>query len=1793
MSTAVHRRKARSNQIQQKQHGDVGAQRAACIESSAGGVPIDDDEDDLMEYKEESGAAGKEWINEVSLGIRHYLDQMYQHRTNTVFNRQDIETSKQWRSVIASIIEEHKKPKRYDIGTRPLIYDAVPPDHTTLQGFKVVEGKDGRRRLALTSLFEGGNLGFATAETSDEYRLCLDFDVNSNGYTQWFYFACKGRQGDIRKGRKVIFKIENISKPASLFDDDMVPVVWSVKENSGWHHGCENISTYRNEHSRRKGESYHTLKFSYTFQHDNDVVFFAFHYPYTYSYLQDFLARLEADSYRREWIKRRSLCSTISGLRTDILTIANFKASDVYMEMDATGERLRRKRPVCVVTARVHPGESNSSFMMHGFLTFLTGSSPQAKVLREKMIWMVIPMLNPDGVVQGNTRCNLAGVDLNRMYLNPSRYLQPTIFFLKNMMRQTLLEGRQIKFFLDLHGHSKRKGIFAYGNHYVHEPELNPMIRLFPKLCALASDDFVYKNCSFDMLPKKDGTGRVITFREMDVLNSYTIEASFWSYDRAKLSEDNDDKNMVGAFYNDMDNRADAGSGARGNNAVQRRQSVGAQLGDKAKAQLLAANMEFDRQQQRLLEQEEDRRLRSRRASYCPAEDGTTVGGLMEENMGDPRNAVDVLKRRLEDIAQQVGKSGQECDKWCLPNKIASRIASMRTSSSPARRSSTAALSVPVTTKKKESASSLATLHSDNASRNKAIGTAAASEGESPGVFSWRRLCTNGAVLGRAIVAYLDLTETAMALHSTSTEVLRLSPQAVTVPRHKTCVCCMADALEDEVYELNGGEAQLPYLTYARLESKAVEQLVHRIMVGRTQNRALIADTNSGSESDPEADKLDDKELDKIHRRIFSKIRSLERRRRGMLAAHKDEKLIVAFGRSERACIKGEFYRRVMAWASMPKIVDRLKNKLERERERTIKDGPRARRQAQKGVLKSGVLYDFVNATHDDNEESDEDGSDEYSGENDDDTEVTAEEAQQLARLVEQCQQERIVLSLYRKAEEALVLPFTIPWVHRLLGRNENTDNAIAVPIKSNPNGVAKAFSKCGRAQDTPGRCALAAFKPHKSLRGQVMNATRTERAKLKMENEIYRSTLTRESGIGQSEVLQILPARPESANSIMRPQGTTGMQIPKRDGRDDGCGEAEIASPSPVSGRRGSFGSRRGSFSTEELESKVVTRKKVNEGDRRSHLYERAHGANKYIVGGAGPARRKSDGGSPYVYMYIQVGALTEEGPVFVDDSSEGPLSIWNVTHAIPYYTQKTLISNIAGYMWTTPGYQIPQNSPRRCTGDNADGSGGVDLPPGVSIVIADDAMYIPTIDSEKSASRRPSVKIEARGVTSPSRRASASSPRRSFHKSDVDGGEVEYVAARASPWQEPVPSRRGAFRHVNRASTISCGPGGMASILEEDADPIIAHAEGKPMQQDHAVRRVCIEHAPDAAAELQGNYIPWNCAPTSELPVSPSFRRSSTTGSVDEKSSPLTNGSPRSRTGTPKFSNGSPHGRRRFSRSEKKESDYCFDEEMDHDEDDAISLRVLCDSGKSPKSHWAQSAGAREIPHAWAASPRHQSLTANSSGFDDDSGRSSSMERRLSGVRVPFAVHDSGFDDDSGRPSTTERHLSRVRQYSSDSFFSGFDDGSRRPSTTEGRPSRGEQPHRMSLRSYTSPELGSGTSHEVSSPTSPVSVTERVRPPSASRNSRIIRGTVVRKAGGVMDHNNDKNEAEQGKRGCGDGGEEMLGAIGRNFSLRTPRANKGAVDVVEGNCEEDKESGADRRDSFSYYLTWRKDGT
>ena len=139
-----------------------------------------------------------------------------------------------------------------------------------------------------------------------------------------------------------------------------------------------------------------------------------------------------------------------------------------------------KKKEGVVLTARIHPGESNSSWMMKGVIDFLISSDPEANELRNKYVFKIVPMLNPDGVINGNYRCSLAGCDLNRRWKYPSEILHPTVYHCKKLILR-LAEDRPLALYCDLHGHSRRKNMFIYGNTLNDNPESS---RIFPYLLS-------------------------------------------------------------------------------------------------------------------------------------------------------------------------------------------------------------------------------------------------------------------------------------------------------------------------------------------------------------------------------------------------------------------------------------------------------------------------------------------------------------------------------------------------------------------------------------------------------------------------------------------------------------------------------------------------------------------------------------------------------------------------------------------------------------------------------------------------------------------------------------------------------------------------------------------------------------------------------------------------------------------------------------------------------------------------------------------------------------------------------------------------------------------------------------------------------------------------------------------------------------------------------------------------------------------------------------------------------------
>ena len=271
--------------------------------------------------------------------------------------------------------------------------------------------------LSFAACFESANLRAAVRVGDFEYDLVLARDINDASdlgmRCQWFYFAVSGAHAP--PGATYRFNVVNFCKGESLYSSGARPLL-ACPDNpaalgthpGAWRRCGTDIAYYPSPYRvpprtqapetvaaprwRRQdapeqrvpptppggdsasdklwkalgptadaaGKGLYALSFDITFP-TPDRFFLATCYPYTYTDLQRFLLR-EAlrtsaaglDFAASPSTRRSLLCQSEGGNRCDLLTITDFTAS---------AEELAQ-RDVVMLTARVHPGESNASWVM-------------------------------------------------------------------------------------------------------------------------------------------------------------------------------------------------------------------------------------------------------------------------------------------------------------------------------------------------------------------------------------------------------------------------------------------------------------------------------------------------------------------------------------------------------------------------------------------------------------------------------------------------------------------------------------------------------------------------------------------------------------------------------------------------------------------------------------------------------------------------------------------------------------------------------------------------------------------------------------------------------------------------------------------------------------------------------------------------------------------------------------------------------------------------------------------------------------------------------------------------------------------------------------------------------------------------------------------------------------------------------------------------------------------------------------------------------------------------------------
>ena len=101
-------------------------------------------------------------------------------------------------------------------------------------------------------------------------------------------------------------------------------------------------------------------------------------------------------------------------------------------------------------------------------------------------------------------------------------------------MIKAFSKEREIALFCDLHGHSRRKNIFMYGNNYQEKPDAT---RVFPFILSKLCDFFSFELSRFSMHKSKEATARIAIWKELKIPNIFTMEASFSGADKGELKD--------------------------------------------------------------------------------------------------------------------------------------------------------------------------------------------------------------------------------------------------------------------------------------------------------------------------------------------------------------------------------------------------------------------------------------------------------------------------------------------------------------------------------------------------------------------------------------------------------------------------------------------------------------------------------------------------------------------------------------------------------------------------------------------------------------------------------------------------------------------------------------------------------------------------------------------------------------------------------------------------------------------------------------------------------------------------------------------------------------------------------------------------------------------------------------------------------------------------------------------------------------------------------------------------------
>jgi hypothetical protein len=276
--------------------------------------------------------------------------------------------------------------------------------------------------LTIHTNFDGGSLGKIERVSDTHFRLAAQGESDQdhrNRQANWYYF-----------------RVDNAPLKPLTFDIVNLPGEYNYKPNQGAiTRDTPPVISYDGTHWE------HVTTFDYDPQEPKLILhieprgksFWIAHCP---PYTNETLARLRNAIKSHPDFHEESIGKTAGGRDITLWTITH-----------GAGEN---KKTIWLMF-RQHSWESGSSWVGEGAIRTLLGATAESKDLRDRVIWKIIPLCDPDGVARGGVRFNVNGYDLNRNWDVVDPIKMPEITAQHKAIGQWLKAGNHIDLLLSLH----------------------------------------------------------------------------------------------------------------------------------------------------------------------------------------------------------------------------------------------------------------------------------------------------------------------------------------------------------------------------------------------------------------------------------------------------------------------------------------------------------------------------------------------------------------------------------------------------------------------------------------------------------------------------------------------------------------------------------------------------------------------------------------------------------------------------------------------------------------------------------------------------------------------------------------------------------------------------------------------------------------------------------------------------------------------------------------------------------------------------------------------------------------------------------------------------------------------------------------------------------------------------------------------------------------------------------------------------------------------------------------------